>query len=323
MKDYSIVIRTLGTGGKKYQNFLDSITKQTLQPKHIYVVLPNGYELPHECIGMEEFLYTQKGMWNQRIYGLNYAANKGDELLLVCDDDISFESTFAMEFINLFESNKTDILIPHIGPCFNQATPLKEKMLLRFLGQRRESSKSHFYVSIDCTAGHTLNKTIEENVFPTQSGQFACFMISPHCVQANHFEDERWLDMTYYALPDDQIFFYKAYLSGAKIMYAKTPHINHLDHGSSSMDRKKNIAYSSARNYLIFWHRFLWNPNNGIITVKFVLGILYRNLAYFLFYFFYSCYTKQNLIGRYLRGGWNGLKFINSTKYKKLPKIRK
>ena len=62
MTNYSIVIRTLGTGGGKYQRLLDSIKSQTIQPKHIFVFIAEGYELPAEQIGTEEFIYTRKGV---------------------------------------------------------------------------------------------------------------------------------------------------------------------------------------------------------------------------------------------------------------------
>ena len=44
MTNYSIVIRTLGTGRGKYQRLLDSIKSQTIQPKHIFVF---PYFLPY------------------------------------------------------------------------------------------------------------------------------------------------------------------------------------------------------------------------------------------------------------------------------------
>ena len=72
---YSVLIRTLGTGAAKYQALLDSIRMQTVAPRHIYVVIPDGYDLPPEQLGTEEFLRCPKGMWIQRAYGMEYAAH--------------------------------------------------------------------------------------------------------------------------------------------------------------------------------------------------------------------------------------------------------
>ena len=37
--EYSVVIRTLGTAGEKYQQTLNSITSQTIKAKEIIIVL--------------------------------------------------------------------------------------------------------------------------------------------------------------------------------------------------------------------------------------------------------------------------------------------
>ncbi|MCQ2307204.1 MAG: hypothetical protein MJ000_06545 [Bacteroidales bacterium] len=42
---YSVVIRTLGNSGEKYQKLLDSIRSQTVQPEEVIVAIPDGYEL--------------------------------------------------------------------------------------------------------------------------------------------------------------------------------------------------------------------------------------------------------------------------------------
>lgn len=76
---YNIVIRTLGTGGEKYRALLNSIQKQSLKPTHVYVITADGYTLPTEQLGFEEFVYTRKGMWHQRVFSLQYAA--GEKML--------------------------------------------------------------------------------------------------------------------------------------------------------------------------------------------------------------------------------------------------
>ena len=67
--EYSIVIRTVGKAGEKYQKLLDSIKKLNVQPAEVLVVLPKGYEKPKERLGDEKFVYSEKGMVQQRIGG--------------------------------------------------------------------------------------------------------------------------------------------------------------------------------------------------------------------------------------------------------------
>lgn len=75
---YSVVIRTLGTAGEKYQALLDSIDRQTVRPEHVYVFIAEGYELPKERLGYEEFIPTKKGMVFQRAFGMTYASEKSE-----------------------------------------------------------------------------------------------------------------------------------------------------------------------------------------------------------------------------------------------------
>ena len=68
--DYSVVIRTLGRAGALYQKTLDSICSQTIRPQNIIVYIAEGYVLPKETIGIEQYVYVPKGMVAQR--ALNY-----------------------------------------------------------------------------------------------------------------------------------------------------------------------------------------------------------------------------------------------------------
>ena len=50
---YTAVIRTLGTAGEKYQQLLNSLQQQSIQPNDIIVYIAEGYPLPKETIGKE------------------------------------------------------------------------------------------------------------------------------------------------------------------------------------------------------------------------------------------------------------------------------
>ena len=68
--NYTAVIRTLGTAGDKYQNLLKSLVLQTLQPLKIIVYIAEGYSIPQETVGIEQYVFVKKGMVAQR--ALNY-----------------------------------------------------------------------------------------------------------------------------------------------------------------------------------------------------------------------------------------------------------
>ena len=66
MTEYTAVIRTLGTAGEKYQKLLDSLITQTFKPKDIIVYIAEGYSIPKETVGIEQYVYVKKGMVAQR-----------------------------------------------------------------------------------------------------------------------------------------------------------------------------------------------------------------------------------------------------------------
>ena len=59
---YTAVIRTLGKAGEKYQQLLDSLAHQTIKPAAILVYIAEGYPIPKETIGVEQYVYVKKGM---------------------------------------------------------------------------------------------------------------------------------------------------------------------------------------------------------------------------------------------------------------------
>lgn len=65
---YTAVIRTLGTAGDKYQILLDSLNKQTIQPSKILVYIAEGYAIPKETIGKEQYIYVKKVWWHNAPY---------------------------------------------------------------------------------------------------------------------------------------------------------------------------------------------------------------------------------------------------------------
>lgn len=83
--EYTAVIRTLGKAGEKYQCLLDSLVNQTIKPSRILVYIAEGYAIPKETIGWEEYIYVKKGMVAQR--ALDYREVE-TEYILFLDDDV-------------------------------------------------------------------------------------------------------------------------------------------------------------------------------------------------------------------------------------------
>ncbi len=259
---YSVIIRTL-RGGGKYQLLLESINKQTVKPEHVYIVLPHGYDPPKERLGYEEFVYTDKGMWEQRIFGMEFCFGQLEhsKYLLVCDDDVSFDEDFMKRLLDIAEEFQIDTLVP-IKDSRNSKL---KNFISRLFGERTENRTSPYKISIKSNGRFSVNNDLRENVNPCQSGPFQCFLMRTDVTPDLRLREEMWLDETRYAWPDDQVFFYKAYLQGLRTYSCKTPEFKHLDGKSGVPNRQRQLdaIYSQSRNIIIFWNRFILSHPNS------------------------------------------------------------
>ena len=327
---YSIVIRTLGKGGVKYQQLLDAIKYQTCKPKHIFIFIADGYPLPPEQIGTEEFIYTHKGMWHQRVYGLQYASQLNDvDYILALDDDVKFSSDFAEKSIEWMSKNQCDVLVPAISPYNSTIKSTRSifspKNILQFLlGSGFENHFQRWQVKIIDTGGFSINTKLVGDAAPTQSAPFNAFWIKSDIIDDMRLYDESWLDETRYAWPDDQVFFYKCFTLGHKQYIHNKFTIQHLDHGSSDPECLLLCSYASGRNSLIFWHRFLFVPADTLRRFWLIICYSYRLSINLLF-----LVVKGLLKGdfRPLKANCNGvinaINYIKGQSYRDLPKICK
>ncbi|WP_300506861.1 hypothetical protein [uncultured Duncaniella sp.] len=256
-------------------------------------------------------------MWKQRIYGLEYPCDS--TYLLVCDDDVCFDDNYVASMMEMAERHRADALIS----IKDKTRSLPSKIVSAILGGRTESKKSKYKISINKTGSFCVNNYLKEEAVETQSAPFQCFLCRKDMIQDLHLKDEMWLDESPYALPDDQVFFFKAHCLGKRIFSTKKLSFTHLDGGSSSPGRRINSAVSSGRNYLIFWHRFLYSRAKGYNKLKLSLANKHRIIAGSIFYFAIGLRDRNlSLFKAYRKGVNDGYKFINSTAYTNLPHIK-
>ena len=110
---YTAVIRTLGTAGAKYQTLLDSLAAQTIKPEAILVYIAEGYPLPKETIGIEQYIYVKKGMVAQR--ALQYKEVQTDWMLFL-DDDVYLAPTSVETLFGQLMERNADVISPDVFP---------------------------------------------------------------------------------------------------------------------------------------------------------------------------------------------------------------
>lgn len=272
--DYSVVIRTTGKAGAKYEQLLKSITSLEPQPKAVIVVLPEGYALPNERLGWESYYFCQKGMVRQRMAGIE--ACKTD-YALVCDDDISFGADFVRKLHAPIKAGKS---------CFSAAplySFLPDEGLNTVICTVMASAvptvfHRNRYVSVLKSTGYSYNRHLDRSpgrYYETQSVAWTCFYADIRALKKLELDREMWLDAHGYSALDDQTMFYKAWLMGMKTIVVADAEYEHLDARTSTLNNRPAAVYSASFNRIVFWHRFIYSQTGWLGKVLSCLGLSY------------------------------------------------
>lgn len=316
---YTAVIRTLGTAGEKYRTLLESLAKQTVRPAKILVYIAEGYPIPPQTIGCEQYVYVRKGMVAQRALPYTEAET---EYLLMLDDDLYLPESAVETMFRYLTEMQADVISPDVFPNADRALSAKLMMALsgRMLPRRNDGRWGYRVMR---NAGYSYNTSPAPGVCWSQTNAGACFLCRKSDFLKIHLEEELWMDQLKYALGDDQVMFYKMYLSGLKLLTWYHNGIQHLDAASATRDdeKERNRIFADFRFKTIFWHRFIYLPDSSwlsrlrsVICMGYTLGftllvsLLKGNLGI------------MKLKWRAIR---DGVRFIRSEAYRQLPPVVK
>lgn len=323
--EYSVIIRTIGKAGEKYQNLLNSISALVPQPKEVIVVLPEGYKEPAEQLGWEIFYYSPKGMVAQRMYGI---AQCKTPYALILDDDISFAPDFVQKLHTPIMQNIAQISIaplysflPKKGVCALIDAVMGAAIPTVFHGDR--------YTSVLRTTGYSYNRKLNPKVeyHETQSAAWTCFYADVEMLKKLDFETEQlWLDAHGYSAMDDQTMFYKAWLRGYKTLVVTNASYVHQDAKTSTRNNKPVVSRCLVINRIIFWHRFIYSMEKTILTKLWArLAFAYRMV--WLRIWVYVDYVRgrntKDDVELILQAWKDGWAYTKSEEYRSLPAVRK
>lgn len=305
---YSIYIRTLGKGGEKYHRLLQSIDKQTIKPEEVVVVLPKGYDPPQEKLGYERFAFSEKGMIKQRLFAFNDA---NTPYILLLDDDVEFEPAFIEKLYNTMTTAQADCCIAKMKNNAENGSKIKQNIFQLIGSTVYKNTNDQFYYKINLCGGFIINTGYDSNrpVY-SQTGHGSHCFAKTDALKDIHFEDELWLEDSGYALPDDQVMFYKLYLKNHSISVCLNTYFCHLDAAITNNDgnRYLKIAQAKVGNYLIFWYKFIYKYNKGINRLLCIICIIHRISLECILYFIK--YHNLNVCKSMIAGLKYGLKYI-------------
>ncbi len=314
---YTAVIRTLGKAGDKFEKEIKCLVTQTVKPEKILAYIADGYEIPR-FEGDEAVIWIRspKGMVTQRSLEFKEVET---EYALFLDDDVELPPAGAEKLLdaavshdadavvaNMFENHRGSLLWKFLAACGGTLPSFNRKW-----GFRVRNSTYYSYCN---NPG---------DVMPAQSGAGPCSLVKMSAYRGIHFEDERWIELTSYALGDDLLFFNKIYRNGYKLIVHYTSGAVHLDaRTTDKRDRKTQFRNERMLHYII-WHRISY------LTAESGLSKFWRILCFFGAegWCLSSDLIEALVKGRFFRfplricGIAKGMRYVKSDMYKSLPRF--
>ena len=244
------------------------------------------------------------------------------EYILFLDDDLCFPSDTVEKMRDFLVRENADIIAPDIFP--NAHRSILSQILMTFSGRMYARHKKN-----DCwgykvlrNSGYSYNSKPIRDTYRSQTNAGACFLCSKQKFLDIHFEEELWMDEVEYSLGDDQVMYYKMYLMGLKQLTWYTHHFIHLDAGQNMCPlKKKKIIYSDFRFKVIFWHRFIFKPEQFLL---FRLLDIFCISYFFMLSLMISIFKGElDIFKVKLKALLNGINYLRSSQYHSLPIVRK
>ena len=318
--DYSVAIRTVGKAGDKYIQELQSLHRQTIKPKHIFVHLAEGFERPTEQVGMEEYIITPKGLVHQRAASLE---GVDTEFLLILDDDVFFPDDAVEKLYDALIENHADCIAPDTFP--NHEMSWKQKIIAFLANDVRPRKDDGWAIKIERNGTFSYNNHPRKyGVYPTQSAAGPAYLVKTDVFRSIHYEDELFVDEfppgTY---GEDQLNFNKMYRNGYNVLMQYDSGIVHLDAGTNNVKEKTyEKLYYRAMSQYITWYRSCYDLKGNTswekvccqlaYSFRFLLGAATR-IGYSLVALspkFFLAHVKGNIAAR---------KYVKSANYRNIP----
>ena len=317
MIDYSVAIRTLGKTPDILRQELESLHNQTVPPKQIIIYIAKGYNRPDFTIGMEQYIEVNKGMVAQR--ALPYDEITTD-LLLLLDDDVSFQSDAIERVLALMESTSADCIAFDTFRNHEMSVASKFRAAITGFVFPRFNKKWAFKIHWNDSFSYINHPGT--GCYKSMSAAGPAAMWKKNSLLKLRFDDELWLDNLGFAYGDDALEFYKLYANGGKLMVTFDTGITNLDAktASSTYHKSSDRFLIMAMANTIRWHRMHYQPTSS-------RAVAFCKLCAFSFKVMWQVWiiflTSMVLLKfkspvYFVQGMLKGIAYIKSPEYKKL-----
>lgn len=317
--DYCVAIRTLGTAGEKYQMELNSLIAQTIKPKKILVYIAEGYPLPKETVGIEEYIRCPKGMVAQRALPF-YEVDTS--LCLFLDDDVYLPPTAVEQLIKSLHRMDGDCVA--VDTFKNQEMSIGGKLKAIVTNWAIPRFDDKWAFKIGYTGTFSYNNNPRKDVYLSQSAAGPCSLWKIDSYKMIHIQDELWMDKNGFAYGDDIFYFHKLYRNGGRLLVHYNTGIKHLDAQSSRTGYNSDMRkfYVRSFDWFCIWWRTQFDAHDIHLMRKVLSLFLYSiRLAWeFVLHAFWGLFHLSPIVLFYWwKGVRDGYQFVRSSEYNSIP----
>lgn len=317
--EYCVAIRTLGTAGTKYQQELNSLQTQTISPKKILVYIAEGYPLPKETIGIEQYIRCPKGMVAQRALPFSEVDTP---LCLFIDDDVHFAPDSVEKMIMALNEMDGDCIAA--DTFRNQDLSLLSKLQAVLTGWAFPFFSKKWAYIIGPSATFSYNNNPTQDVYLSQNAAGPCSLWRIDAYRKIHYEDELWMDQNGFAYGDELLYFHKLYRNGGKLLVHYNAGVSHLDAQSARTGYKSNYSrfYVRSLKWFCLWWRTQYDASDLVWSRKLLASIVYsiRTIWEFVLHVIYSVlHLSLKPFFFWLKGIKDAWLYVHSSEYKSIP----
>lgn len=318
MTSYSVAIRTLGKNSEVLKQELTSIWSQTVKPEKVIVYIAKGFDRPSFSVGEEEYVWVKKGMISQR--ALQYR-EIDSECILLLDDDVLLAPDSAERMLHEMAVHEADCV--GADTFKNQDMSIKSKLYAAATNLVFPHWDSSYAFKIHSNGSFSYLNTPKEKGYWSQSCAGPCSLWRKSSWLNLHIEDELWLEGMGFPYGEDALEFYKLFVNGGKLWMLYDSGVTNIDAKTSSGDFQRNDCkfYVRSMASLVLWHRMIYSTRKSMIGKFYAVCSFAIKIICLLLVNMFASLILLNVMVLvfYVKGGFEGFKFILSKSYRQLP----
>lgn len=319
LPSYSIAIRTLGTSGDKFVRELNSIAAQTIKPDKVIIYIAEGYKRPEYSIGIEQYVEIKKGMVAQRALEYDEIDSK---YILMLDDDVELAPNSAELLLKTAIENKADCVAADTFE--NHKMSIKSKIYNMFVNLVFPHWDNKWAFKILSNASFSYINNPKPKFYLSQSAAGPASLWKKSSFLKIKLKEELWIEQLGFAYGDDLLLYNKIYKNGMRLGVSFDSGITHLDGKTSSSNHHSNTKkyYTKSFATFVIWHRICYNLKTNSIFNKLYIGLIFalKLIWQIPIYLIASiCYRNIKILSNYFLGIRDGIKFVHSNEYTKIP----